>query len=71
MMVSEDKQVKTEIASKNEAAPEKTNTGLEQSKGEGSKAATSPSAYSRGEGQKPVSKVYRENWNAIFAKKEK
>jgi hypothetical protein len=25
----------------------------------------------RGEGQKPVSKAYRENWNVIFAKKKK
>src|SRR5215211_5882293 len=48
MMASEDKQVKTETASKNEAAPEKTNTGIDESKGEGSKAAASPSGYSRG-----------------------
>jgi hypothetical protein len=27
--------------------------------------------YSRGEGQKPVSQAYRDNWNAIFAKKKK
>ena len=26
---------------------------------------------SRGEGQKPVSKAYKDNWNAIFAKKKK
>jgi hypothetical protein len=30
-----------------------------------------PSGYSRGEGQKPVSKAYRDNWNTIFAKKKK
>ena len=33
--------------------------------------ATSPSSYNRGEGQKPVSKAYKDNWNAIFAKKKK
>ena len=42
------------------------------SKAEGSeKASDSPSGYSRGEGQKPVSKAYRDNWNAIYAKKKK
>ena len=29
-----------------------------------------PSNYSRGEGQKPVTAAYKENWNAIFAKKK-
>ena len=32
-------------------------------------AAAPPSNYSRGEGQKPVSTAYKENWNAIFSKK--
>jgi hypothetical protein len=32
-------------------------------------AAASPSSYSRGEGQKLVSKAYKDNWNVIFAKK--
>ena len=42
------------------------------SKAEGSqKAADSPSGYSRGEGQKPVSKAYKDNWNEIYAKKKK
>ena len=34
-------------------------------------ADASPSGYSKGEGQKPVSKAYKDNWNAIFAKKKK
>jgi len=29
------------------------------------------SNYSRGEGQKPVSRAYKDNWNAIYAKKGK
>ena len=29
------------------------------------------SKYSRGEGQKPVSQAYKDNWNAIYAKKKK
>jgi hypothetical protein len=30
-----------------------------------------PKDYSRGEGQKPVSQAYKDNWNAIFGKKPK
>ena len=37
----------------------------------GEKSADSPHGYSRGEGQKPVSKAYKDNWNAIYAKKKK
>jgi len=36
----------------------------------GDTAAAAPSNYSRGEGQKPVTAAYKENWNAIFAKKK-
>jgi hypothetical protein len=44
----------------------------EGSKTEGSKTADAASSgYSRGEGQKPVTKAYKDNWNAIFAKKRK
>ncbi len=37
----------------------------------GETAAKTPADYSRGEGQKPVTAAYKENWNAIFAKKKK
>jgi hypothetical protein len=51
---------------------DKSASGADLSKAEGGeKAADSPSVYSRGEGQKPVSKAYKDNWNAIFAKKKK
>jgi hypothetical protein len=30
-----------------------------------------PKNYSRGEGQKPVTQAYKDNWNAIFGKKKK
>jgi hypothetical protein len=33
--------------------------------------AEAPKNYSRGEGQKPVSQAYKDNWDAIFAKKKK
>ena len=57
---------------KDEAAPKnKSTSGVDLSKTEGGeKAADAPSSYSRGEGQKPVSKAYKDNWNAIFAKKK-
>jgi hypothetical protein len=37
----------------------------------GESAAATPSNYSRGEGQKPVTVAYKENWNVIFGKKSK
>ena len=38
---------------------------------DGAKAADPATSYSRGEGQKPVSRAYRDNWNVIFGKKNK
>ena len=39
---------------------------------DGEKAATnSPSGHSRGEGQKTISKAYKDNWNAIYGKKKR
>ena len=72
-MASDDKKIKTISASKNETAAEnKSSSGASPSKAEGGEiAAAVPSAYSRGEGQKPVSKAYRDNWNLIFGKKKK
>ena len=68
-------------------ASDKSGSGADTSKAEGSKAEGSkaegskaegskiadvvPSGYSRGEGQKPVTQAYKDNWNAIFAKKKK
>ena len=80
-MASDDKKVKTNPAPKNEVPPKKNNealpknkstSGVDLSKAEGGeKAADLPSSYSRGEGQKPVSKAYKDNWNVIYAKKKK
>ena len=33
--------------------------------------AEAPKNYSRGEGQKTVTQAYKDNWNAIYAKKKK
>ena len=70
-----DKPAKADHAPKSEpAAKDKSASGDAKSKTEaktesGEAAAAAPSGYSRGEGQKPVSAAYKENWNAIFAKK--
>ena len=37
----------------------------------GDTATAAPAGYSRGEGQKPVTQAYKDNWNAIFGKKKK
>jgi hypothetical protein len=72
-MAKDDKKIKTEPAPKKEIPPKVDSTpAADTSKVEGGKVAdASPSSYSRGEGQKPVSKAYRDNWNAIYAKKKK
>ena len=72
-MASEDKKIKTNSAPENEAPPEKKGiSGAEPFEADGGElAAASPSGYNRGEGQKPVSKAYRDNWNVIFAKQKK
>jgi hypothetical protein len=68
-MASDNKKTKADPAPKNEAAA-KTTSGEDVSKAEGGETtAATPSNYSRGEGQKPVITAYKENWNAIYAKK--
>ena len=70
-MTSDDKKIKTDPTRKNEVpSKDKSTSGVDTSKAEGGeKTADLPSGYSRGEGQKPVSKAYKDNWNAIFAKR--
>ena len=68
-MAIEDKKTETNPAPSKEVAPENKSTS-----GATDGAPTSPapsSTYSRGEGQRPVSQAYRDNWNTIFAKKKK
>ena len=86
-MASDDKKTKTILAPKSEAAvkkavaekkkdevqpKDKSPSNVDLTKAEDSEqAADTPSGYSRGEGQKPVSKAYKDNWNAIYARKKK
>jgi hypothetical protein len=63
---AKDKSTSGEAIAKTET---KTETKTEAKAESGEAVAAAPSGYSRGEGQKPVSAAYKENWNAIFAKK--
>jgi hypothetical protein len=80
-MASDNKTPKAAPAPKSEPAAKdkspsgeaiaKTETKTETKTESSDSVAAAPSGYSRGEGQKPVSTAYKENWNAIFAKKKK
>ena len=86
-MPSDDKKTTKTDAAPKDAGPKKeavaetkTATGAEPAKSEakpegkaaaGEKAADAPANYSRGEGQKPVTKAYKDNWNAIYGKRKK
>ncbi len=80
-MASDDKKTKTVPAAKPETAAAKKDASVAKSKSppapdapktEGVEKAADPSSgYSRGEGQKPVSQAYKDNWNAIYGKKKK
>ena len=80
-MASDDKKTKTVPAPKHEAAATKKDDSQQKGKSPpaadapkaagAEKTAEAPASYSRGEGQKPVSQAYKDNWNAIYAKKKK
>ena len=54
-----------------EAAPAKAADATPAKAEGGETAATKPASYSRGEGQKPVTQAYKDNWNLIFGEKKK
>ena len=69
-MARDNKKTKADPAPKYEvAAKNESTSGEDVSKAEGSETGAVPSNYSRGEGQKPVTTAYKENWNAIVSKK--
>jgi hypothetical protein len=72
-MASDDKKTKADPVQKSDAPPKtKSTADAAPSKAEGGeKDAGSSSSYHRGEGQKPVSKAYKDNWNVIYGKKKK
>ena len=71
-MTSDDKNIKPKRAPNDAPPKEKGVQETAPSEPRGGRKETDTSAgYSRGEGQKPVSKAYRENWNLIFGAKKK
>ena len=80
-MHSSDKKTKDHHTPKNESPPKNKNASnaISSKAGDasppktedGNKSDDLSSNYSRGEGQKPVSKAYKDNWTAIFAKKKR
>jgi hypothetical protein len=72
-VASDEKKIKTDSALKtNTPSKDKSTADAAPPKAEsGERGPDSSSSYSRGEGQKPVTKAYRENWNLIFAKKKR
>jgi hypothetical protein len=80
-MASDDKKTKADPVQKNKADSVQKNDAPPQTKSTadpapakaegGEKDAGSSSGYHRGEGQKPVSQAYKDNWNLIFGKKKK
>jgi hypothetical protein len=81
-MTGYDKKTKSDVAAKSDAPPKEKSETPPKNKGvqetapseasSGQEQADPSAGYSRGEGQKPVSKAYKDNWNLIFgAKKER
>jgi hypothetical protein len=72
MSADDKKSAKKEPAAESKIAePKNEAVKTETVKPEGSKTEAAPSNKGMGEGQKPVSQAYKDNWNAIFAKKKK
>ena len=67
-----DAAAKAESPAAKDAAKDATKDASKPDKSEGSETSgAAPANYSRGEGQKPVTAAYRENWNVIFGNKSK
>ena len=74
MMAADEKKTspKKEPASKSaEAAPKVEAAPKAEVTPKAEKADAAPKRQGMGEGQKPVTQAYKDNWNAIFGKKKK
>ena len=58
-------------AKASDAAPVKAADPAPAKTESGETATAAPKNYSRGEGQKPVTQAYKDNWNAIFGNDKK
>ena len=61
---------KTTSAKKEPAKKEPESKAVEAAP-KAEKADAAPKGQGMGEGQKPVTQAYKDNWNAIFGKKKK
>jgi hypothetical protein len=73
-MADDTKKTKADTAPKKDTAATVKSAAADAAKAEakpeaGGTTAKAPASYSRGEGQKPVTAAYKENWDTIFAKK--
>lgn len=64
-------ETKTSKASESKASESKAVDVKAETSATDSKPDTPPKRQGMGEGQKPVSKAYKDNWNDIFGKKKK
>jgi hypothetical protein len=71
-LMASDKKLDSATSKTEPQTKDQTSSSQSSSKAEGGEAVGGASAaYSRGEGQKPVTQAYRDNWNAIFANNKK
>jgi hypothetical protein len=70
-MTSDNGPAKSEPTPKAASAPSEGAAKPKASEGAAKAEGSTPSSYSRGEGQKPVTDAYKENWNLIYGKKKK
>jgi len=69
-MTSDNKPTKSEPAAKPASAPSEGAAKPKVSESTAKPEGSAPASYSRGEGQKPVTDAYKENWNRIYGKKK-
>lgn len=72
-MATDNTKAKIDTAPKKDAAAKVKDTAVKETSSTegGETTGAAPANYSRGEGQKPVTAAYKENWNVIFGKKNK
>ncbi len=70
-MISSDKKTKSDPAQKGDASSNDKAIQNTAEADSGRKETDTSAGYSRGEGQKLVSKAYKENWNLIFRTRKK
>jgi hypothetical protein len=72
MMAADEKTTSAENEpAKKEPAKKEPESNAVEAAPKAEKADAAPKRQGMGEGQKPVTQAYKDNWNAIFGKKKK